>query len=119
MTKETFLNAIQGEAKISGCKTARVWEHAINIDHQDKRWSYIESESMGTDELVQQYCKYFGVEYQKPIRKARRTQVERWTKKLEELKAMQANIQAECMDAFMANIADVEQKLAHAVKNDL
>ena len=119
MTKETFLRTIQSEAQINGSNAARAWEHAISTNEKDNRWNYIKSESMGPDELVWQYCKFFGVEYKKPVRRNRKSQVERWTRKLAEAKALQSEVKPEHMTAFLADIADLEAKLAHAIKNNL
>lgn len=119
MKKDTFLTIIQGAALIEGSKANRVWEDAQGISAGDSRWSLLESESIGPDELIWQYCKYFMSEYQKPIHKTRQSQRDRWTKKLAETKAYQPKVAPEKMEAFLRNIADLEAKLEYAIKNNL
>lgn len=117
MKKDTFLAVIRQDAH--GGSGLKVWEHAVKIDEKDSRWSLIYAESMGTDELIQQYAKYFGLEIQAPAKKERMTQVARWTKKIEEAKAMMDGIAPKHMEELAANLEELEQKLQHAIEHNL
>lgn len=84
MTKERFLRAIQKEAHLGNAK--RVWDIAVNVPEDDKRWSYIYAESYGTYELVGQFAKYFGVTLAPKAKIQKKSQVERLEKRLAEAK---------------------------------
>lgn len=79
MKKDTFLTAIQKDAHYGNGK--RIWDHAIAIPENDKRWGFIYTESWGYDDLYRQYSKYFGLELtpKAPI-KRKVSRVERYEK---------------------------------------
>ncbi len=119
MTKDAFLTIIQSEAHIEGSNAAMVWGHAQSISESDKVWQALESESHGPDELVWQYCRFFGLQYVKPASCRQCTQVERWTKKIAQTESYRSSVAPEKLPAFEANLEELKAKLAYAIKYDL
>ena len=118
MTKDAFLNRIQGAARGSA-NTRKIWEIAIKIDEKDERWSCIYDESESPAEAIRQFCKCFEIPTVARPRKTRRTQVERWTKAIEKAKSEMAVSPPEELWIYEERIKDLEEKLAHAIKNNL
>ena len=86
MEKETFLTIIQGQARWPG-QAQKIWEHAIKVDEKDTRWAGIYDESESPEEVMRQYCREFGITYQKPARNRKSViKVERIEKKLAQAK---------------------------------
>jgi len=118
MTKENFLRLIQGEAHYQR-EAIEAWDQAHKIDAQDPRWKYIYDESESPVEAIRQFNKYFfGIEVQPKQRPKRRTQVERWTTEIEKIKDRMLEY-PEAMEAHQRRLAEMEAKLAHAIKNNL
>lgn len=118
MTKETFLTLIQGEARWPG-KAQEAWNQALALDDQDPRWKLIYDESESPVEAIRQFDKYFfGIEAQPKQRPKKRTQVERWTAEVEKAKARMLQY-PDHVEAHQRRLAEMETKLAHAIKNNL
>lgn len=81
MKKETFLSLIQQTACMGG-QAQEVWDHAIGIDERDPRWKGIYDESQSVEEHIRQFCREFGIEYRKPVKRPKIDQVARFEKKI-------------------------------------
>lgn len=117
MTKDTFLNTIKGEARIPG-QGMEIWDHAIKMDDNDPRWRHIYDESQSPNELLRQYCKHFGLEYRKPAKRKKVSQVERWAAEVEKVKARMIEY-PDHMEAHKRRLAEMEANLAKAIKYNL
>lgn len=121
MKKDTFLTIIQQSACVPGTNANRIWEHAISKEENDLRWNAIYAESYGVDEVLRQYCKYFGdVTYQEAApKRVRRTQVERFTIQLEKALKERESVPMERQAAYQTRIDRLGKQLARAKKHNL
>lgn len=92
----------------------------MQIDEKDPRWAHIYDESESPAEVIRQFAKYFEIPTtpRSTVRPARRTQAQRWTEAIEKAKGQMAADPDQAW-IYQENIADLEKKLAYAIKNNL
>lgn len=109
MKKDTFLSLIQQESCMDE-EIHKIWDFAITVPENDKRWKLIYDESYSPHEARRQFCKYFELEFKEPVKRGKKDPVARWQKKLQDAERMLLQ-HPEHKELLEAEIRSIKKKI--------